>query len=79
MIIILVLFWRKYHSLLHVLLFILFEIIILQNHTHNELARVYNAHRQNLDLLAGPEEQLLAALPSLNIIDCEFSKRPDVI
>ena len=47
--------------------------------TNTELVKVFQEHKHNLDLLVGPSEGLLAALPSLNIIDskltapCDFS------
>ncbi|XP_048579167.1 tyrosine-protein phosphatase non-receptor type 23 isoform X2 [Nematostella vectensis] len=37
--------------------------------TNNELMRAYKSHLANLELLAGPQEVLLASLPSPNIID----------
>lgn len=40
--------------------------------TNTELLKVFKEHKHNLDLLVGPSEGLLAALPSLNIIDSKF-------
>ena len=40
--------------------------------TNTELIKVFEEHKHNLDLLTGPPEGLIAALPSLNIIDSKF-------
>ena len=40
--------------------------------TNTELLKVFKEHKHNLDLLVGPSEGLLAALPSLNIIDSKL-------
>ncbi|KAK3749833.1 hypothetical protein QZH41_004615 [Actinostola sp. cb2023] len=48
------------------------EALFKANQTNNELGRVYDAHKQNLELIAGSEERLLAALPSLNIVDSYY-------
>jgi len=37
--------------------------------TNTELIKIFEEHKHNLDLLTGPPEGLIAALPSLNIID----------
>jgi len=47
------------------------QYYFFQDNTYSELVRVYTAHKQNLELISGQEEQLIAALPSLNIIDCK--------
>ena len=41
--------------------------------TNTELVKVFQEHKHNLDLLVGPSEGLLAALPSLNIIDSKLT------
>ena len=46
--------------------------LFFQMQTNGELLKVFQEHKHNLDLLAGPPEGLLAALPSHNIIDSKF-------
>ena len=45
--------------------------------TNTELVKVFQEHKHNLDLLVGPSEGLLAALPSLNIIDSKLTATCD--
>lgn len=44
--------------------------------TNSELMKVFNEHKHNLVLLSGPSEGLIAALPSLNIIDSKCTSSP---
>ena len=46
--------------------------VFFQTQTNTELLKVFQEHKHNLDLLTGPSEGLIAALPSLNIIDSKF-------
>lgn len=46
--------------------------MFFQMQTNTELLKVFKEHKHNLDLLVGPSEGLLAALPSLNIIDSKL-------
>lgn len=47
-------------------------MMFFQAQTNTELLKVFKEHKHNLDLLTGPSEGLIAALPSLNIIDSKF-------
>lgn len=46
--------------------------LFLKKKTNDELAKAFEAHRDNLELMIGPEQALHGILPSQNILDCKF-------